>query len=577
VNSSNSTYSLSNASSTTEGQQSSEVITKSGRPKGTTIAKKYEDKMKLCHALNYVASNIKEQKEQAQLVGTKAKYGSYNEIVKRARVMFDIPEDIPLKKRCLQRVSKPSRNVVVAHRRKVSPMLEVEAHLADIIIQAARIRQPITPKIGIALANSLVKGSIIEKEVLSWRAKSLPSSHPTKLDPEYEVEGDILGKDWWRNFLKRSPSITSKKAVRCDSLREDWCSEKNFEIMYSEVYEVMVDSRVAIKLDEEVHVDVNGNIVQENGFGRKNKYLVTKPNYILYVDEVGDNTSQINYGNVGGAKILVAADERALIWSSYSDTHFTVLGFTAGNGNPVCCVIILAGSELKANHVMGLQPWVEAHGDVTVNLEENSGGLDKFYPFGPVCNHNGHEISTYVTVSENGSITADILLHVMKHLDTHLAWNREEATPFVLLDGHGSHFGLEFLCYINKNDTKWTVCLGVPYGTHLWQVGDSAEQNGAFKMALVKAKQQIINEKSKLHLPCKLERHDVVGLVHRAWNKSFARVDSNKKAIANRGWGPLTYNLLDHPELKQQNKKDIVEAAYNNCRMSNNNQLIPRS
>jgi phage gp36-like protein len=46
--------------------------------------------------------------------------------------------------------------------------------------------------------------------------------------------------------------------------------------MYDEVYEAMVGSGVAIKLDEEVHVDELGCIVSdENGFGRKTKYLVT--------------------------------------------------------------------------------------------------------------------------------------------------------------------------------------------------------------------------------------------------------------------------------------------------------------
>ncbi len=126
-------------------------------------------------------------------------------------------------------------------------------------------------------------------------------------------------------------------------------------------------------------------------------------------------------------------------------------------------------------------------------------------------------------------------------MDTHLQWDRAEAISFVLLDGHGSCFGIDFLRYMSDNDTKWTVCVGVPYGTHLWQVGDSAEQNSSFKMALIKAKQKVINEKARLHLPCKLERQDIVGLVHRAWNESFfAQVESNKQAIRNRGWGPLT-------------------------------------
>ena len=53
--------------------------------------------------------------------------------------------------------------------------------------------------------------------------------------------------------------------------------------------------------------------------------------------------------------------------------------------------------------------------------------------------------------------------------------------PFVLLDGHQSRFDLSFLEYINDDDHLWNVTLGVPYGTALWQVGDSSQQNGKFK------------------------------------------------------------------------------------------------
>jgi hypothetical protein len=132
------------------------------------------------------------------------------------------------------------------------------------------------------------------------------------------------------------------------------------------------------------------------------------------------------------------------------------------------------------------------------------------------------------------------------------------------------------LRYISSNETKWTVCVGVPYGTHLWQVGDSAEQIRAFKMASIKAKQKIINEKAKLHLPCKVERHDIVGLVHRSWNESFAKVESNKHAIRNRGWGPLNSKILDHPELQQQKKRSIVDAAYNTCALNGKEPLDPQ-
>jgi len=118
---------------------------------------------------------------------------------------------------------------------------------------------------------------------------------------------------------------------------------------------------------------------------------------------------------------------------------------------------------------------------------------------------------------------------------------------------------------VNDPAMKWTVCIGVPYGMNLWQVGDSAQQNGAFKMALKKAKQHIINEKTKICLPCKIEKHDIIGLVHHAWNESFQNVESNKTAVQERGWGPLTFNLLNHPELKKEKMNNAVSDAYDCC------------
>ena len=46
-----------------------------------------------------------------------------------------------------------------------------------------------------------------------------------------------------------------------------------------------------------------------------------------------------------------------------------------------------------------------------------------------------------------------------------------------------------------------------------WEVEDSLLQNGAFMIALKKAKQFEINEKAKLQLPCKIEKHDIIGLM----------------------------------------------------------------
>ena len=126
-------------------------------------------------------------------------------------------------------------------------------------------------------------------------------------------------------------------------------------------------------------------------------------------------------------------------------------------------------------------------------------------------------------------------------------------SPFLLLDGHGSRFELPFLEYINNDEYKWRVCIGVPYGTNIWQVGDSAEQNGSFKIVIVWAKTNLLLKKGEACLPFAIEKTDIV-LVVQAWRESFAIVMRNKKAIAERGWGPLSFILLDYLELKRCKK-----------------------
>jgi hypothetical protein len=57
-----------------------------------------------------------------------------------------------------------------------------------------------------------------------------------------------------------------------------------------------------------------------------------------------------------------------------------------------------------------------------------------------------------------------------------------------------------------------------------------------------------------------LERSDIIRIVNIASQKSFARVVTNLKAIAERGCPPLNYVLLDHPELEETN--DRVQSIH---------------
>jgi hypothetical protein len=78
---------------------------------------------------------------------------------------------------------------------------------------------------------------------------------------------------------------------------------------------------------------------------------------------------------------------------------------------------------------------------------------------------------------------------MLKTIDNLKIYERVEGgpTPFLLINGHHSRMGLSFLDYITDKEHEWCVCIGVPYGTHLWQTADSSELNGCFKMGVIKA------------------------------------------------------------------------------------------
>jgi hypothetical protein len=65
-------------------------------------------------------------------------------------------------------------------------------------------------------------------------------------------------------------------------------------------------------------------------------------------------------------------------------------------------------------------------------------------------------------------------------------------------------------------------------------------------------------QKNEQGLPYEINKSDVVKLVKEAWHVSFAREETNRKAVLQRGWGPraLNYNVLLHPEILPSKPKN---------------------
>ena len=80
---------------------------------------------------------------------------------------------------------------------------------------------------------------------------------------------------------------------RSKKLHSEWSVHRNFLQMYDEVYTAMETAGVAVRLPDAVWVNKSQEGRTEDlAFGRKAIHLLTRPDYVFFVDEVGSNTSQ---------------------------------------------------------------------------------------------------------------------------------------------------------------------------------------------------------------------------------------------------------------------------------------------
>ena len=80
------------------------------------------------------------------------------------------------------------------HVGSTSPMLQVEAHLLDLILKLAAMNQLITPTEGLALANSLIEGTSMKEKLKEWKKTHIAHQY-------IDSDSRILMKKSWSNFF----------------------------------------------------------------------------------------------------------------------------------------------------------------------------------------------------------------------------------------------------------------------------------------------------------------------------------------------------------------------------------------
>jgi hypothetical protein len=211
------------------------------------------------------------------------------------------------------------------HKEPHHQFLTSEPYIVETIAQLARMRSPINVKTGLQLANSIIEGTPLMLELIAWKTKhnihscrrcySSSAVGKEAHQQEGQLEGTTttaeqghLGWGYWKGFMKRNGHlIKSKKAVKFDSKRADWCTYQNFETMYKEVYNEMVKGGIEVKLPSKCFSK------QKRRSSPGGKGLIWFPNKI-YSFSIQINcclstrlnlyTSTSKDGNVGGEKFL---------------------------------------------------------------------------------------------------------------------------------------------------------------------------------------------------------------------------------------------------------------------------------
>ena len=537
---------------------------KAGRPKGSTNEKKREQQVLENDVKHNIICNYIWEIQHQPDSHSYSKKQVFENIVLRARQHFDLPDSFHFPySTALSRIRRSNLKATGND----SPLIAIEPQIVELAICMSKLKRSLTCSDGLRLVNELIQGTEIQQRLIKWKKfKKIQCSSPSDLGK--------VGKQYWKAFLRRNRHVLRNKLGRRFSVhRSNWTTYLNFWDMYLHIQQVLInDSKIARLLPEPVWMNEKGEKVdsEKEAFGCKVQIDIHRPDMGIVFDEVGCNLSQEGDNSNGGENYLCGVRDQAYQSSSTKTGHFTSLGVTSLDGSPIMCVVIIKGKKREVLVESGIE-WDKLNDIDDTHMQEKSDyvffednfGDDKLFPGGPTCTFKGKQVPAFITFTESGGIDGYTLTTIFKKLDALDLYTEDRKNgliPFALLDGHQSRFDLDFLRYINEDYTRWNVCIGVPYGTALWQVGDRSQQNGTFKMSLsVEKKALFENRLNTFQHDLHLMRTDILPLICKSWPKGFGNVENNQKAIALCGWVPFTYVLLLDPVLRATMTEEMIQ------------------
>ncbi len=140
---------------------------------------------------------------------------------------------------------------------------------------------------------------------------------------------------------------------------------------------------------------------------------------VLFVDETGCDTNQLNDSRVGGELFILPKldSECGAPTGATTDLHYIVLPFVSGTGGVVMCAIIFKSKQDIC--------------EIPIHWETGIEDRKKSYVCGgPICFYLGKSIPCFYCTSPKASITTELLTEMLKYLDKLQVYDRKNVSLF---------------------------------------------------------------------------------------------------------------------------------------------------